>query len=137
MNAAKDFPELSPRVLSRDPWIVAFQEFASDAEMDGILAAARAQTRGDFVQSLMDDEDGDVVRSSQHLWCDTPTCMQDADVVRLMSRLSTVTRTPAANAELLQLIRYNEGQRYTCTTTTLAAGTTGRREGGSSPLSSS
>jgi len=112
VNAAKDFPELSPRVLSRDPWIVAFQEFASDAEMDGILAAARAQTRGDFVQSLMDDEDGDVVRSSQHLWCDTPTCMQDADVVRLMSRLSTVTRTPAANAEVLQLLRYDEGQRY-------------------------
>ena len=38
--------------------------------------------------------------------------MQDADVVRLMSRLSTVTRTPAANAEVLQLLRYDEGQRY-------------------------
>lgn len=43
MRALAEFPDLKPRVLSRDPWVLVFDEFLSDTEVAAFVAQGHAQ----------------------------------------------------------------------------------------------
>ena len=97
-----------PRVLSRQPWVVAFDSFLSDEECDRIIAVGgkRGFSRsmaGDGVQS---------VRTSSTSWCSDRACQDDPTMRSIRERIANLTMVPAHNAEHLQVLRYEPGQFY-------------------------
>lgn len=101
---------LGTRVLSTDPWLVVVDDFCTEQEADALVQTVTQQNS--FVDSEINNDGGAFIRTSSSLWCDTPECYDAPLVQRLMMRMSDLTATPVANAEVLQLLRYTPGQQY-------------------------
>ena len=101
------YSELKPRVLHREPWIVAFDEFLRPSEADHLIKTAGHN----FERSLAGDG-VTPVRTSSTSWCNVPHCLSDSLFQRVRARIANITRVPWANAEHLQLLRYEPGQFY-------------------------
>ena len=103
---------LQPRVLSRAPWILEFDDFLTSAEADALVAAAGQR----FEQSrfLGDDKVGaeGLPRTSTTAWCNVPACLDDATFVAVRARISALVGVPWEHSEHLQVLRYEEGQFY-------------------------
>ena len=119
-------------VLSREPWVVTIDDFLSNAEVDGLLAAVGTRNLASSDPALeVSPEEGvcpntphdelvggvganinDGRRSSTSAWCDSPECQQDEVIQRIRRRAETLLRVPMANAEYLQVLRYEKGGRY-------------------------
>lgn len=97
----------APRVLSRSPWVVAFDSFLSDAECDRVIKVAgrhfARSVAGDGVQS---------VRTSSTAWCSPGACQSDPTMTEIRARIANLTTVPARNAEHMQVLRYETGQFY-------------------------
>jgi len=98
---------LTPRVHSRDPWVVSFDTFLSDEEAERIIRVGgkgwmRSQA-GDGVQA---------VRTSSTAWCDHYHCGSDPVLASIRKRIANLTLVPERNAEHLQVLKYETGQFY-------------------------
>ena len=84
-------------VLMRSPWVVQFDDFLSDEEVQRIIdVGGRGWSRsqaGDGVQA---------VRTSSTAWCEPTTCQRDSVMARIRSRIANLTMVPELNAEHMQ-----------------------------------
>ena len=96
-----EYAAYKPRVLHREPWIVAFDEFLRPDEADRLLAVAGHK----FERSLAGDG-VTPVRTSSTSWCNVPHCMDHPLFQTVRDRISNLTRVPWKNAEHLQVLRH-------------------------------
>ena len=106
-RAMSTFGHLKPRVIHREPWILSFDEFLQPWEADHLVKTAGHN----FERSLAGDG-VTPVRTSTTSWCNVVPCLQDAKFQEVRERIVNVTRVPWANAEHLQVLRYQPGQFY-------------------------
>lgn len=97
-----------PRVLSRQPWVVAFDSFLSDEECDRVIAVGG---KHGFSRSMAGDG-VQPVRTSSTSWCSDRACQDDPTMRSIRERIANLTMVPAHNAEHLQVLRYEPGQFY-------------------------
>ena len=100
------YPQYTPTVHSRDPWVVTFDNFITDEEADRMLELCSKS----FERSMAGDTLSPV-RTSHQCWCQR-ACTQDPLVRRVTERIGGLTGTPEANSEYFQVVRYEEGQFY-------------------------
>ncbi len=98
---------LRPKVWSRDPWVVTFDDFVSEEEGRAFIAA----NEGGFNRSLAGDMVSPV-RTSTQAWCNQPACLDDPLVRGVHERVVGVTGVPIDNAEYFQVVHYEPGQFY-------------------------
>lgn len=119
-RAVAAFPELGPRVLSSDPWVVVFDTFVSAAEAAAV-AEGGGDARFEFARSSDAGAKGangqfksvvSTSRTSSTSWCVRPECAEHPLVRRVGDRIANVTGVPYENAEYLQVLRYEPGQYY-------------------------
>lgn len=101
------YGQYRPRVIHRDPWILAFDNFLTDEEADHVVETAGHR----FERSLAGDG-VTPVRTSATSWCNVPSCLNDLRMQEIRQRIANVTRVPWENAEHLQVLRYQKGQFY-------------------------
>mmetsp|Transcript_22612 Transcript_22612/g.74989 ORF Transcript_22612/g.74989 Transcript_22612/m.74989 type:complete len:386 (+) Transcript_22612:99-1256(+) len=101
------FPEYSPLVLSRSPWVVQYHDFLSEVEAQ----AFRDVCKESFERSLAGDQ-LNPVRTSYQCWCNFPKCFANEHIHRVVRRINDLTGTPYDNGEDLQIVRYEPGQFY-------------------------
>mmetsp|Transcript_18259 Transcript_18259/g.47697 ORF Transcript_18259/g.47697 Transcript_18259/m.47697 type:complete len:455 (-) Transcript_18259:84-1448(-) len=104
-------------VLSTDPWILQFDNFATTHHWDQIERAVF----NDFVESTVvgpDAKKGTIGRqikgdrTSTNAWCGSKPCIDSEAHVDLQNRLADMLGTTPAYMEALQVLRYEEGQYY-------------------------
>jgi len=101
------FSQYNPTVLSRDPWIVRFDNFISDDEANAFIDVCQPK----FERSLAGDQ-LNPVRTSYQCWCNFADCFASEHVHRVTRRMNEVTGTPYNNGEDLQVVRYMPGEFY-------------------------
>lgn len=106
-RALREYPQYKPRALSRDPWVMTFDDFLSEEETERIIELCSSS----FERSLAGDQLSPV-RTSHQCWCQVPPCVNDPVVQRISERISGLTMTPQTNAEYMQVVRYEVGQFY-------------------------
>jgi prolyl 4-hydroxylase len=103
------------RVMSRDPWVVVFDNFVTDSEANGIVRTVKKWERStDTGSANKYGEVGRVVsqsRTSANAWCDK-ACEADPDVISATSKIEEITRVPSPNYESFQILQYEPGQFY-------------------------
>ena len=108
-RALSNFPGLEPQLLSRDPWVVSFDSFASDDEVDALLAHADGRYERSVASAGRNDDEfvaaTTEIRTSDNTWCDN-ACLDDARVRAVTDRIAAVTRVPSTHFEPLQFLRY-------------------------------
>jgi prolyl 4-hydroxylase len=104
-RALEDFPQYSPQLLHKEPWVLRFDDFLSAAEADHIVSLCADS----FQRSLAGDRVSSV-RTSDQCWCNWGTCLEDPVIQAVERRISEVTRVPVVNGEFMQIVRYGEGQ---------------------------
>jgi len=105
--ALETFPQYRPRVIRQEPWILAFDSFLQEAEVDELLKKAGHN----FERSLAGDG-VTPVRTSSTSWCNVEHCLADPLVQNVRQRISNLTRVPWEYAEHLQVLQYTPGQFY-------------------------
>jgi prolyl 4-hydroxylase len=98
------------------PWIVTLDDFATESECDRLIELGnnhgyvRSDDNGEYLP------DGSYVtyytkeRTSYQAWCED--CPADPLAQQLTNRIEDLTGIPWTNSELLQLLRYTNGQKY-------------------------
>ena len=109
-RALSEYQSLGPKVLSRDPWVMSFDNFLSDEEVEAVVKHGEGRfERSTASGGRKDDEFIPLksdIRTSWTTWCDTSACLEDPIVKRIYNRVSNVTRVAADNFEYMQLLRY-------------------------------
>ena len=107
-RALSEYQSLGPKVLSRDPWVMSFDNFLSDEEVEAVVKHGEGRfERSTASGGRKDDEFIPLksdIRTSWTTWCDTSACLEDPIVKRIYNRVSNVTRVPADNFEYMQLL---------------------------------
>ena len=105
---------LTPRVLSRAPWLLAFDNFLTSHEADTLIRVAGHN----FEESrfLGDDKvarEGLVRnRTSTTSWCNVPSCLDDDTFQAVRQRISDLVQVPWKHSEHLQLLRCEASKSY-------------------------
>eukprot|EP00928_Gymnodinium_smaydae_P079929 TRINITY_DN63758_c0_g1_i1.p1 TRINITY_DN63758_c0_g1~~TRINITY_DN63758_c0_g1_i1.p1 ORF type:complete len:369 (-),score=94.67 TRINITY_DN63758_c0_g1_i1:289-1395(-) len=103
------FAELSPKVLSTDPWVIYFETFMSEAEVSAIEAH---MFKGDFMPSPAGGGSAKHhARHSETAFC-IGQCDEHATVQAVRKRASSITGVPPDNFDFSQALRYKEGMFY-------------------------
>lgn len=104
-------------VLSRDPWVVTFDDFVTDEEITALLET----NKGKFERSTDAGEllpDGTLrriessSRTSENAWCNHEDCQNNEVVNNLIERIAELTMVPGINQEYFQVLKYEVGQYY-------------------------
>lgn len=95
------------RVLSADPYVLLFEDFLSDEEVDALVVKGGHH----FERSLAGDGITPV-RTSSTSWCNVPACEDDPTVQAVRERISRLVGIPWENAEHLQVLRYQPSEFY-------------------------
>jgi prolyl 4-hydroxylase len=102
-------------VVSTSPWIVTFENFLTDKEIDALIATNQQWERStDTGDVNAFGETGRVLsqgRTSSNSWC-RGECESHPDVVSIMKKIEEVTTVPTGNYESFQVLRYELGQKY-------------------------
>lgn len=103
-------------IISRSPWIVTFDNFVTDEEVEAILQSVhgRWERSTDTGQTNQFGETGRVLstgRTSTNAWC-RHECQNNPLVRNVANRISEVTRIPVGNYENFQILQYDVGQHY-------------------------
>ena len=103
-------------VVSRDPWIITFDNFLSDAEVDSLIAESegRWERSTDTGERNAYGETGRVVsqsRTSSNAWC-RHDCESNPNVASIITKIEDITQVPRGNYESFQVLRYEIGQKY-------------------------
>lgn len=110
MGEALTFEAYSPVALSRDPWVIQFDHFVTDAEAAEILQVGGHT----FERSLAGFGDGVLnARTSSTSWCNTFACENHPAMVNLKQRILDVLKLnsaqPLLNTEHLQAAQSKSG----------------------------
>ena len=80
-RAVQEYPQFGPRILSRDPWVVAFDHLLTDEESDGVFEAVggkdqeylKPSTTAQVRNGVLTDVP-DTIRTSWNAWCQHEFC---------------------------------------------------------------
>jgi hypothetical protein len=117
MEHAASLSQYSPRVLSRDPWLIVFDSFLDETEVAELRSVfeARKLERSSNVGRMNAlgryEKSVDSSRTSENAWCDGE-CAHIPSVSRISQRIGNATGCPEMHSEFLQLLRYEPGQYY-------------------------
>lgn len=117
MEHAASLSQYSPRVLSRDPWLIVFDSFLDATDVAELRAVFDARTleRSSNVGRMNAlgryEKSFDSSRTSENSWCDGE-CAQIPAVSRISQRIGNATGCSEKHSEFLQLLRYEPGQYY-------------------------
>ena len=112
-----DFPQYTPTVLSRDPWLVVLNDVFTDEECEEMIRVGGAnfqrsvdagEMKGDnaqFEEIISDD------RTSDNDWC-TGSCWKNEIINGMAQKAENITMIPKENSEFFQVLRYRVGQYY-------------------------
>lgn len=102
-------------ILSRDPWVVTFENFVSDEEIDALIETNQMFERSTDTGTTNEfGETGRILsqsRTSQNSWC-RKECEEHPDVQTLTEKIEEVTNVPSSHYESFQVLRYDVGQFY-------------------------
>ena len=99
------------------PWVIAIDNVLSDEEADHLIAIAHetgfsgSTTTGEVDETGTINRQTDSSRTSTQAWCQG-ACDAEPLVHTLYSRIAHITTVPPDNYEHLQLLKYEEGQKY-------------------------
>ena len=118
-RAINEYPQYGPRVLSRDPWVVAFDNIMTDEEADGVYEAVggkngeylKPSTTAQVVNGVLTDVP-DTIRTSWNAWCQHEFCYNHPIHERVITRIMDVVGLPHDHAEHMQLLKYGPGEYY-------------------------
>ena len=102
-------------IVSTDPWIVTFDNFLTDDEVDAIISTQKRWERS--TDSGLTNEFGETGRvlssgrTSTNSWCDQ-YCQDHPLVKNAMKKIEEVTFIPKDNYESFQVLHYDFGQYY-------------------------
>lgn len=103
------------QVLSRDPWVVTFEDFTTPEEGNALISSIQRWERSTDTGSMNDfGEAGRILssgRTSTNGWC-TQGCENNPLVKRILSRIEGVTHVPRSHYESFQVLRYETNQHY-------------------------
>lgn len=95
------------------PWIIAIDDFITDAEVEALIAAGQQEGYERSLAVGDEQEDGtsaDLLtesRTSKNAWCNEgEACMDHPEVQKLYQRLHALTHIPVKNWEYFQLLHY-------------------------------
>jgi hypothetical protein len=133
----REFPEYSPRVLSRPkdsayareaedhntsvgvgPWLVQLENFLTDEECDEMIAQTKIaiENNEDGYSLVADDEEGNEIGGacqSTQAWCDPDHCMEEPILKRAWKKIEEVVGLPFdTHTEPVHFIQYVPGQKY-------------------------
>ncbi len=99
------------------PWILTFDNFLSDEEIETLIASVsdwqRSTDTGAY--NATTGETSKVVsdgRTSSSAWCRDATCEAQPAVGRVLARIEEFVRIPRSNFENFQVLKYGVGERY-------------------------
>ena len=103
-------------VISTDPWIVTFDNFLSDTEVEALIdeSEGRWERSTDTGERNAYGETGRVVsqsRTSSNAWC-RHECESNPNVASIITKIEDITQVPRGNYESFQVLRYEIGQKY-------------------------
>lgn len=104
-------------LLSSNPWIVQIDNVLSDYEADEIIGIAHntgftgSTTTGEVDDTGTINRKKDMDRTSQQAWCQG-SCDDEELINTLYDRIHEITTVPPSNYEHLQMLKYEEGQKY-------------------------
>jgi len=123
-RAIENYPQYLPTVLSRDPWVVTFDNLLDDDECAGIIEAVGGK-KGEYIKpsttaKAVRGADGrvmlkdvpDQVRTSHNAWCQHRSCYDHPIHERVISRIMDIVDLPHNHAEHMQLLRYGPNEYY-------------------------
>jgi hypothetical protein len=109
-NIEAKFAHYKPTIHSREPWVVTFDDFLTDDEIEGLKTAPGL----DFVRSTdtgsYDEEKGaynkivSQSRTSNTAWC-TEQCQGDTMVQSIQNKIAEVVNIPPSNWESFQVLQ--------------------------------
>lgn len=113
----RDYGDYGVEVLSRDPWIVQFNNFVSDLEANALIETQTHWQRSTETGTANEfGSTGRVVgnqRTSSNSWC-FHECESNSNVAGLISRMEAVTRLDKKHHESLQVLRCKLSMICTC-----------------------
>lgn len=102
-------------ILSESPWVVTFDNFLSDSEMNALITTQPSFIRSTDTGSTNEyGETGRILssgRTSQNSWC-AGECENHPEVKKVYKKIEEVTGVPRKNYESFQVLKYEEGQKY-------------------------
>jgi len=103
-------------VVSNDPWVVTFDNFLTDDEVNALIttAAGHWERSTDSGQVNEFGETGRTLstgRTSSNAWC-RQECLSNPHVQTAIRKIEEITRVPSANYESFQILQYELGQKY-------------------------
>jgi hypothetical protein len=116
LATAPEYQKYKPEILHKDPYVIKFHNFVSDAEIDALYKQTdgqfeRSTDQGKFDEFGQQEKVVSTGRTSQNAWC-MDTCERDETVQQLYSKISEATEIPYANFEAFQVLDYGPGQEY-------------------------
>jgi prolyl 4-hydroxylase len=110
------FPQLKPKVLSKDPWVVYLEKFITPEHADGLVQALYDSGHSFAESSELDLPEGEGAitkrRTSESMFCDNRACQEDPRVLKAHALASNITGFPLGNMEYIQVVRYDTDQYY-------------------------
>merc|ERR1719181_13457 len=117
-SIVEKFPEYAPTVLSREPWLVQFDNFTSSAEIDAVLSTTgwphafkRSTDQGKIDKYGEQEQVVSTGRTSTNAWC-RDACENHPDVQSIIKKIERVTTVPYQNYESFQVLQYEAGEFY-------------------------
>ena len=123
-RAVANYPQYSPVVYSRDPWVVTFDNLLTGEECEGIKQAVggqreeylrpstTAKSHVDANGRVVLEDVPDEIRTSQNAWCLHAGCFNHPVHRRVIARIMDIVGLDQNNAEHMQLLKYLPGQYY-------------------------
>eukprot|EP00929_Paragymnodinium_shiwhaense_P059042 TRINITY_DN29559_c0_g1_i1.p1 TRINITY_DN29559_c0_g1~~TRINITY_DN29559_c0_g1_i1.p1 ORF type:complete len:381 (-),score=70.40 TRINITY_DN29559_c0_g1_i1:8-1150(-) len=100
------------RVISEDPWIIVFDSFLNEEEVDEITGQFQDGWKRSSAGGLLGEDAVVAARTSEQIWCETAHCEKQPGMNRLVSRVEKITKIKRARFEDTQVLRYLNGQEY-------------------------
>eukprot|EP00040_Diaphanoeca_grandis_P029567 m.173360 g.173360 ORF g.173360 m.173360 type:complete len:374 (-) comp31724_c2_seq5:103-1224(-) len=106
----------SPQVMSRDPWVVVFDNFVSEVEGDDLQAQLhgkwkRSSTVGYTKDGEMEEVEGGA-RTSSTAWCTMNPCSTSKVHKDIQKRVANLTGVDTQHMEFMQVLQYKQGEYY-------------------------
>ena len=103
-------------VLSEKPWVVTFDNFLTDDEVNALIDTVEGtwERSTDTGSANEFGEVGRVLstgRTSSNAWC-RHKCESHPDVQRVQQKITEVTGIPSGHSESFQVLQYDLGQKY-------------------------
>lgn len=102
-------------IHSSSPWVVTFENFLTDIEIDSLLGTVDNWERSTDTGKANDfGETGRVLsegRTSSNAWCRS-NCINNPAVKSILRKIEEITTVPIGNYESFQVLQYEIGQKY-------------------------